>query len=258
MNHKYIFLLATAMWWSCSSDKQEVTFDPIKVDRTVSLTNDQDSPQCHVVLHVLQNKQATSEVGRKMNQAIISKIFDMQDLSVQAAADSFANSYTQNYVKNMKPLYREDQSDKEKRPWYEYRYSIDTETVDGREGMTTYIIRLEYYEGGAHGISQQLTLNFDNATGRVLTLNDLYVPGYESRLNELLLQALLKQTDTKDIEDLRQHGYLYSMDMFVPENYILGEDELTFIYNPYEIAPYSEGLIEIKIDNDDLKDLIKK
>lgn len=258
MKHKYIFLLATVLLWGCGSDQQKVMFAPIKVDKAVTLTNDQDSPQCHVVLEVLQNQQATSEVGRMMNNAIVSKIFDMQDISVQAAADSFANSYTRDYVKNMRPLYKEDRSDKEKRPWYEYRYSIGTETVDGREGTTPYIIRLDYYEGGAHGISQQLTLNFDNATGHVLTLNDIMVPGYESRLNELLLQALIKHTDTKDIEDLRKRGYLYSMDIFIPENYILGEDELTFIYNPYEIAPYSEGLIEIKINNDKLKDLLRK
>jgi hypothetical protein len=257
MKYHYIYLLA-ALLMGCGSDKPNVVFDSIKVDRTVNLTKDQDSPQCHVVLEVLQNQQATSEVGRMMNKAIVSKIFDMQDISVQAAADSFANSYTRDYVKNMLPLYREDRSDKEKHPWYEYRYSIGTETVDGREGTTPYMIRLEYYEGGAHSISQQLTLNFDNVTGHVLNLSDIMVPGYESRLNELLLQALMKHTETKSVEELRQRGYLYSMDLFVPENFILAEDELTFIYNPYEIAPYSEGLIEIKISYDDLKDLLKK
>ena len=38
------------------------------------------------------------------------------------------------------------------------------------------------------------------------------------------------------------------MDMFVSENYIIGDDKVTFIYNPYEIAPYSEGTIKLDIN----------
>ena len=84
-------------------------------------------------------------------------------------------------------------------------------------------------------------MNFDNQTGELLTLSDLFVPGYRTALDEKLLEALLKQTEAKDLDDLHNKGYLYSMDMFVPENYIVGDDEVTFVYNPYEIAPYARA-----------------
>ena len=182
-----------------------------------------------------------------MNEQIVKKIFDMEQLSVQTAADSFANVYTRDYRKNMAPLYREYRADAAKRPWYEYRYTVTTETRVERKGVTNYLITLDYYEGGAHGITQLLTLNMDNKTGEMVTLSDVYGENYEQPLTERLLEALLEKTGARNIGELHDRGYLYSMDMFVPANFIVGDDEVTFIYNPYEIAPYSEGRIELVI-----------
>ena len=100
-------------------------------------------------------------------------------------------------------------------------------------------------------------MNFDNKTGQQLTLADVFVPGYEQPLNELLQEALIEKVSAKDVDDLRSKGYLYSMEMFAPENFVLGEDEVTFVYNPYEIAPYAMGMVELTIDNDELTKLWK-
>ncbi len=222
-------------------------FDRVTVEKTVSIDNSKEAPQCHVHLEVLQAKNATNEAGRLINEAIVSKIFDMEQLSVQAAADSFANTYTRDYRKNMAPLYREDRADATKHAWYEYRYVVTTEALDGPDNIINYLINLDYYEGGAHGITQQLTMNFDRKTGRQVSLADIFGADYETSLTERLLQALLDKTGDRNVEALHQRGYLYSMDMFVPGNYIIGDDKVTFIFNPYEIAPYSEGRIELDI-----------
>jgi hypothetical protein len=81
----------------------------------------------------------------------------------------------------------------------------------------------------------------------MVTLNDIYGENFEQPLTERLLEALLEKTGAHNISELHDRGYLYSMDMFVPANFIVGDDEVTFIYNPYEIAPYSEGRIELVI-----------
>ena len=226
----------------------EIEFNKITVNKTVAIDKSNNSPQCKVSLDIHQATNATSETGRNINSAIVKKIFDMEDIGVQEAADSFASLYTSEYLKNMELLYRVDRNDSNKRPWYEYRYSVNTETRCNAKDITNYLITLDYYEGGAHGIKQLLTLNFDDNTGNILTLRDIYGNDYETRITEQLLQALLKKVDCKDTQQLREHGYLYSMDMFIPENYIIGDDNITFIFNPYEIAPYSEGCIELIID----------
>ena len=237
------------MLTGCGGDgsKTKDGFRHVTVERSVGIDNGKDSPQCQVRLDILAANDTASEAGRRMNEQIIKKIFDMEQLSVQAAADSFANVYTRDYRKNMAPLYREDRADAAKRPWYEYRYTVTTETRGERKGVTNYLITLDYYEGGAHGITQLLTLNMDNKTGEMVTLNDIYGENFEQPLTERLLEALLEKTGAHNISELHDRGYLYSMDMFVPANFIVGDDEVTFIYNPYEIAPYSEGRIELVI-----------
>ena len=242
-------LMTTAMLTGCGGDgsKTKDGFRHVTVERSVGIDNGKDSPQCQVQLDILAANDTASEAGRRMNEQIIKKIFDMEQLSVQAAADSFANVYTRDYRKNMAPLYREDRADAAKRPWYEYRYTVTTETRGERKGVTNYLITLDYYEGGAHGITQLLTLNMDNKTGEMVTLNDVYGENFEQPLTERLLEALLEKTGAHNISELHDRGYLYSMDMFVPANFIVGDDEVTFIYNPYEIAPYSEGRIELVI-----------
>jgi hypothetical protein len=37
------------------------------------------------------------------------------------------------------------------------------------------------------------------------------------------------------------------MDIFPSENFILNDETITFVYNPYEIAPYAVGSIELII-----------
>ena len=252
------FLLVAALLAACTdSGSDTIEFEKVSVKRTVNLTKDQDSPQCHLQLEVMQAKPDTSAAHRLINEAVIKKIFYFEGLTVKEAADSFANVYTRSYQQDLAPLYREDRSDQAKHPWYEYRYTVTTDAHPGRPGITCYLVNLDYYEGGAHGITQLLTLNFDNKTGKSVKLSDLMQPDYEQKLNELLLKALLKKTGAKDLDALHDQGYLYSMYIFAPENYLLESDGITFVYNPYELAPYSEGIIKLTIDYDDLEKLLK-
>ena len=122
----------------------------------------------------------------------------------------------------------------------------------------TYFIDTYNFQGGAHGLNQLLTLNFDKTTGKTLTLEDVLVPGYKVKLNNLLQKALLKKANCKDINELHDKGYLFSMEMYPSNNYVLGKEGITFIYNPYEIAPYALGRIELTISYDDMENLMKK
>jgi hypothetical protein len=47
------------------------------------------------------------------------------------------------------------------------------------------------------------------------------------------------------------------MDMFAPENFSLNDEDVTFVYNPYEIASYDKGMTELTIDNDELEGIWK-
>lgn len=245
--------------FACSSEPpvSNIDFEPLSASKTVSLTKDADSPECKISLEVLAAK-GNGKAEQAINKAIVAKLFDFTNLSPRAAVDSFARKYTSDYVENMSPLYKDDRGDESKKPWYQYSYDVKTKVEDGREGVSVYTINLSYYEGGAHGIDHTLTMNFDKKTGKQLTLADVFVAGYQQNLNEKLIDALLKKVGVNTVNELHDKDYLYSTDMFPSENFILGEDEITFIYNPYEIAPYEKGKTELTIDYDDLADIMPK
>ena len=257
--HFLAAIAVAAITTACSSngDGKGLEFETVKAKKTVSISNEAGAPQCSVNLQLDAAKGEPKERAEAINAAIALRLLDMEGITLSQAVDSFANKYTSDYRRNFAPLYREDRGDEEKRAWYEYHYNITGKTSSGREGVTVYTATIDYYEGGAHGINQRIVMNFDNKTGQQLTLADVFVPGYEQPLNELLQEALIEKVSAKDVDDLRSKGYLYSMEMFAPENFVLGEDEVTFVYNPYEIAPYAMGMVELTIDNDELTKLWK-
>ena len=249
---------AMALMAACGGgDEDGIRFEKVQADKITVLSNDDNSPSCRVHLEV---DYATDDNGHRaeiVNNTIERRLLDMQDLKMKQAVDSFADLYTTNYKKNFLPLYNQDRADTSKRSWYEYHYIITTDVTKGYKGLSVYHVNLDYYEGGAHGINQHLTMNFDKETGQQLALQGIFVPGYEGRLNAILLEALQEKTGSKSLAELHDKGYLYSMDMFPSENFILADDTITFIYNPYEIAPYAAGTTELVIPYSQLEDILK-
>ncbi len=259
---KTTLLLATATFAmaGCTgmSTPAQLTFDSLSVEKRVALTADTNSPAYEMKLNVKYVKEGSEDIRKSVNDAITAKIFNMHNVDIKMAVDSFVNENVQTYISDMLPLYEEDKRDIDKRPIYEYAADINTQVENGKEGVVTYYINMYNYTGGAHGLTQLLTLNFDKATGKTITLDDVLVTGYKIRLNELLQKALMEKADCKDINELHDKGYLFSMEMYPSSNFALGKDGITFIYNPYEIAPYALGRIELTIGYSTLEPIMKK
>lgn len=253
-------LSAALVLLSCHGDDEatpSVNIKEFHIEKSVPLSNDSDSPTCNVSMSVKYADGADS-VAANMNAAIEKLLFDTQGLGLEQAADSFANKYIGDYVDYLTQFYAADRNDTARRGWYEYRYEIDTEVDFDDWGHASYIAEKEYFEGGAHGIKQTVAVNIDMATGRGMTLGDIFVPGSDKRLSVLLLEKLKAKTGLTDIGSLRSEGYLYSMEMFASSNFTLGKDGITFIYNPYEIAPYEKGTTELYVTYDEIDELTTK
>lgn len=260
MNKKHIFWFwgLILLMVSCSGgDEVNVEFETVTADKTVTLTNEENSPSCAVHLKLEAATEASGHPGELINNAVMKRLLDKEEASVKLAAEAFANTYTESYQQTMLPLYKQDKEDSTKRAWYQYHYIIESTTQKGSKGTIVYLSTIDYYEGGAHGINQLITMNFETKTGRQLTLADIFATGYEQPLKNVLLKALKAKTGCNTLNALRDKGYLYSMDIFPSENFILGDETITFIYNPYEIAPYAMGSTELIIPYSDVDKILK-
>ena len=63
--------------------------------------------------------------------------------------------------------------------------------------------------------------------------------------------------DVNDLEGLQEKGVFVDGQVYVSDNFIYGDDDITFIYCEDEIAPHSIGEVRVKIDIDDLKRLMR-
>lgn len=255
----FSLVLATVLLSSCGSDDDKtIDFSTVEVAKSVPLTGDKDSPKCVINMKVHYAADGKDSCSRKINAVLCKELFSADGADVPQSARAFADSYADNYKESMAKFYAADRGDSRKRSWYEYRYSAETSVEDGRKGIVVYTAKLDYSEGGAHGISQTIAINFEKATGRCVRLDDIFVKGAEKRLAEILQEKLEEAVDAKDLAELKDKGYLNTTDMYAPQNFILGKGDITFIYNVYEIAPYEQGITKLSVSYSDLEELLTK
>lgn len=247
-----------AMSCSTSVENEKIDFATVTAEKTFKLDEKSaGSPQSEIKLSVLYVK-GEGQKAKLMNDTISQWLFNIKGVTMQHAVDSFVNMRGRNYIADFRDLYIKDKaSNAEPGGWYQAHYDLKTRTEQNADTIINYIAEQDTYDGGAHGLFIKSVMNFSTKSGKLVTLDNVLLPGYNTRLNEILLEKLLKQTHSNDIGELRTKGYLYSMDMCPSQFYLINSTGITFIYNQYEIAPYAVGITELKLTWDELKDVAK-
>lgn len=253
--------------FSCKNGNQRIidtiSFDSIQVNQTVHLTGDTAAPGANLVIDCIYPVGAKSQtLVDSINRALIYECFGdtYTRLSVKEAADSFRTAYMRDYLADVEPLYKEEKEKdptKDESPWFSYYCSIEARPVNINPQIAIYRIDINEYTGGAHGMHGLSYLNFDPQNGHLLTLEELFKPGFEKPLDDLLLEQLMKDTHSNSLDELNAKAYLQWTDMYPSGNFIRRPEGITFVYNAYEIAPYSMGIIEITLSDEQMKNLLK-
>ncbi|MBD2752899.1 DUF3298 and DUF4163 domain-containing protein [Spirosoma validum] len=102
------------------------------------------------------------------------------------------------------------------------------------------------YTGGAHPNSNLSFYTFDLDSGRMLTLADMVTD--TTSLLGVVEKAFRKQQELSPHTNLEEQGYfLRDGHFFLPANVGLSMEGLVFYYNPYEIAAYAVGPIQVTV-----------
>ena len=234
-------------------------FDSIVVDSTVALSHSKGSPTCHVSLSVQFAKGEKAELinDTLLRSGILTPDYlslGNEKLTVKQAVDSFMNRFVYDYLHDYGDLYRADTKHASS---YNCSYIVKTRTCNGAKNILNYIATIQTYAGGAHEIKQTIARNFDVKIGQMLQLDDLFITGADSQLEDIIVAEMADDFDVNDLEGLQEKGVFVDGQVYVPDNFIYGDDDITFIYCEDEIAPHSIGEIRVKIDIDDLKRLMR-
>ena len=125
---------------------------------------------------------------------------------------------------------------------------------EGKEGILNFIAETFEYTGGAHPNSWNKWMNFEKNTGKLLALKDVFMAGSEKPMSDMLLEELITEMATRledssitSLEGLQNAGILNSTNMYVPDNFLLEKEKVSFLYNKYDIAPYAVGVITLSL-----------
>jgi hypothetical protein len=112
----------------------------------------------------------------------------------------------------------------------------------------------EYYTGGAHGMRSKDYYVFSLEDKRKLSIWDIIRDDAKQALDAQVEESLRKYMEIPSWIPLSEGGFFEdSVDKL--EDFFLSPQGLAFQWDPYEIAPYSIGLIEITLPYDQLQGL---
>lgn len=111
------------------------------------------------------------------------------------------------------------------------------------------------FEGGAHGNNSRWCLMFDKKNGKRISYKDLVKD--ETSLLRIAESYFCKQHDIDNNKSLYETYSFKDNKFYLTENFMFSEEQgLSFYYNPYDIAPYVVGLVEINLPFEDIKEFV--
>lgn len=117
---------------------------------------------------------------------------------------------------------------------------------------------LEYYTftGGAHGYGATNSIFFDAQTGKKMPNRQLFTDTIS--VTSLVEEQFRKQNKIAAKTSLIEAGYFIPNDQFfLPKNIYLTQKAVVFHYNPYEIAAFAFGDIEVVIPNEKIEPFLR-
>lgn len=104
-----------------------------------------------------------------------------------------------------------------------------------------------YVCGAAHGSYRTSFVNYRISDGKILSIADIMVPGYETRLAELI-RGHLKEEKVDLLMPLNE--------VPLPKVFEITSTGVRFLYSLYDIAPYSEGEVTVSFEAYELEDIL--
>lgn len=125
----------------------------------------------------------------------------------------------------------------------QYAAESRSKVLYNKDGLLGISIMYYQYLGGAHGMSYQDTFNIDLKTGKILTLKDIFQPGFNYK--KLINREIRKQI-AQEPERYFTGKYGFST-ISDNQSFILKDNNLIIYFGIYEIGPYAIGIPEFKI-----------
>lgn len=226
----YLFISLFLYLMACNEDMQ-TTFSEVNITTSNNKIVEINIPKANGNELVINN--INEEINKTVSEALhVGNPETITSKSVEESITSFNNEYES--FKNDFP--------ETELPW---EAQIDGEVIFQSSSIITIALTSYVNTGGAHGLLNVSFLNFDSITGEK-------IPNRNLIKNTSAFKKLAKTHLDKAIAE--KDDAIFKMETFeLPTNMGYSENGLVLLYNTYEIAPYSTGIIEFTIPFEDVE-----
>lgn len=228
--HFFIGLIILAL--SCTEDSK-TTF------KNTNITAEKNELVEINIPEAIENNQISKKINKEIHKIVIAALqIGEEDVTssktIKESIIAFNDEYTDFY----------SDFPNVSQPW---DAQIDGEVMHQTPQIISVAITSYVNTGGAHGNTRISFLNFDTATGNRIQ-NDALInnkKAFETVAKTYLMDAV----DADDLLSKPNHFKL-------PENIGFNNEGVILLYNQYEIAPYSTGIIDFTIPIEKVRDFL--
>lgn len=227
------------------------TFVPVGYTDSIRITGfKKDTPTAFTSLVLLEpGKTPNSWFTMLLKKNILgAQIPD--STSLQTALKQFGRSFIENFRDDIDTMKAAGNEDEAPFSMMHYDQQISSNLIYNNNGYAVLSVGNYAYTGGAHGMYGQTMLCLDMQQQKELALSDVL------RIDSATLQPILERhlrTRYKIAENKPLTDILFDERLALTDNFYFTPKGIGFIYQPYEVAAYAFGLIDVWVPYTDLK-----
>ncbi len=258
-----LLLTVASCSWFHSAEPAPIAFDTLVIDSVCPMFRNYAKPACHISISIEKPADGShSSTVSQLEQVLASlprdgALVEGGKATLQDMARNYVREYIFQYLLDGKEAIDCYNGDVEAAStWLNYEEVVEGNVKFNAYGFLCYQFRIYSYAGGAHGNTMVRNCSFDCHQNRVLLLNDLFSEASQPALSAMIQQRLLDKYECTSAEQLAAIGFFDLPSVSATDNFFFDYNGVTFVYDPYEIATYSCGVIEVKLLWRDLSSLM--
>ena len=200
-----------------------------------------------------------NDILKNIQKQIVAKVFGevYNSMPLDSILPRYASVLSEEYRKSNEPFLQKLIEAETPSAIWQNQIQVQGAVLYADDKILSYSYERYAYMGGAHGNSSRLLYNFDLSNARLITEQNLFIEEYQNSLTQLIKQQIVENNaEMESVADLNEFHFFE--DAIKPNNnFYVNGDGIVYVYNPYDIAPYSTGQIEVTLTFDRLRPLLK-
>lgn len=235
---------------SCENRKQPkelpLVFKNDKIEKKSGEGCLEDAFNCSKIIldfPVSEGAKSSKKINEAIKNHLAQLIYNEENPKI-ASAEELAKNFISEHQKSVEKF-------EEAMPW---QASVNAKVYFQSKNLISIGFNSEVFKGGAHGYRSLSFLNLNSKSGEIYTQKELFTEDFIEFAEKIFRQ---EQNIPKN-DNINSTGFWFENDIFaLPINIGFDKENVILVYNPYEIAAYSDGQFLLKIPKEKLKPFLK-